>query len=110
MHEDTETWTIDTVAVFVVAADADAADDEYDNDDGEKEILHFIKYYFSSTCIFATDIHLLKLHCLKMKVPHSNEINTVHNKCSTHTLLELLHVYNYVTKLCRHQAKVIESN
>jgi hypothetical protein len=120
VHEDREAWTIDTVAVVVVvvvvvvvtaAVAATDADDDYDNDnDGEKQIIQFKKYYFSSTCRFATGFHLLIVRCLKNKVPNSNEINMAHSKCSMHTLFKLLRVYDYVTKLYRHQAKVIESN
>jgi hypothetical protein len=78
MHEDKEACTIDSVVFVVVvaaaAAAAAAADD--DNDDyGEKEIVKFITYYFSSTCRFSTDIHLLKFQCLKNKVLHSNANN-----------------------------------
>jgi len=56
MHVDREVCTIDTVVV-VVAPSVDADDGDYYNDDGEKEIVQFIKYYFSNTCRFATDIH-----------------------------------------------------
>jgi len=103
MHEDIEASTIDTVAVFVVVVvvvvAAAADDDDYDNDDGEKEINQFITYYFSNTWRFATEIHLLKIHCLKNKVPHPNEThNMVHNRYSMHKLFKLLHVYDHVTK------------
>jgi len=65
INEDREASKIDTVVVVIVvvvaaAAAAADADDDYDNDDGEKEFNQFITYYFSSTCRFATDIHLLR--------------------------------------------------
>jgi hypothetical protein len=77
-----EAWTIKTVSVAVVDAAA-ADDDNYDYDYGEKEIIQFKTYYFSSTCIFATDIHLSKVHCLKNKVPHSNKI---YSWCTTNVV------------------------
>jgi hypothetical protein len=60
---------------------------------------------------FAADNHLLKLQCLQNKV-----IRTIGNfprRTRVHDLhmaFKLLYVYDYITKLCRQQAEVIQNH
>jgi hypothetical protein len=59
---------------------------------------------------FAADAHLLKLQRLQNK-----ELRTIRNSpCiplrDLHTAFGLPYVYDYVTKLCRQQAEVIENH
>jgi hypothetical protein len=59
----------------------------------------------------AADTYLLKLQRLQKKV-----LRTIGNfsrctpVCDLHTAFNLPYVYNYITKLCRQQAEVIQSH
>jgi hypothetical protein len=59
----------------------------------------------------AADIFLLKLQCLKNKVLRA--IGNFPRRTSVrdlHTAFNLSYVYDYITKLCRQQAEVIENH
>jgi hypothetical protein len=67
--------------------------------------------YASPTSEFATDTHLLKLQRLQNKV-----LRTIVNfpRCTPvremHKAFNIPYIYDYITKLCRQQAKVIQNH
>jgi hypothetical protein len=67
--------------------------------------------YASPAWEFAADTHLMKLHRLKNKVLRT--IGNFPRRTPVHELhmtFKLLYVYDYITKLCRQQAEVIQSH
>jgi hypothetical protein len=60
---------------------------------------------------FAADTYLLKLQCLQNKV-----LRTIGHfpRCTPvrelHVAFEILYVYDFITKLCRQQAEVIQNH
>jgi hypothetical protein len=76
-----------------------------------KALIRSVMAYACPAWEFAVDAHLLKLQCLQNKV-----ICTIGHfpRCTPvrdfHTALNLPYVYDYVTKLCRQQAEVIQNH
>jgi hypothetical protein len=76
-----------------------------------KALIRSVMTYTCSALEFAADTHLLKLQRLQNKVLH-----TIRNfpRCTLvrdlHMAFNLLYVYDYVTKLCRQQAEVIQNH
>jgi hypothetical protein len=60
---------------------------------------------------FAADTHLLKSQLLQNKV-----LRTIGNfprhtpVCELHKAFNIPHIYDYVTKLCRRQAKIVQND
>jgi hypothetical protein len=60
---------------------------------------------------FATDTYLLKLQRLQNKVLRTILIFPRYTPArGLHMALNLPHIYDYITKLCRQQAEVIQNN
>jgi hypothetical protein len=67
--------------------------------------------YACPTWEFAADKHLLKLQRLQNKVLHT--VRNILRRTPVRDLqmaFTLLYIYDYITKLCRQQAEVIEKN
>jgi hypothetical protein len=67
--------------------------------------------YFSPAWESAADIHLMKLQCLQNKVlrtignyPRNTPVRDLH------LAFQSPYVYDYITKLCRQQAEVIQNH
>jgi hypothetical protein len=67
--------------------------------------------YACPTWEFVADTHLLKLQRLQNKV-----IRTIGNfprhtsVCELHKTFNILYIYDYITKLCRKQTKIIQNH
>jgi hypothetical protein len=60
---------------------------------------------------FGAKIHPLKLQCLKNRVLHTNgNISRRTLVRDLHMAFQIPYVYDYVTKLCRQQADVVQDN
>jgi hypothetical protein len=60
---------------------------------------------------FAAETHLLKLQCLQNRVLHKIGNFLRHTSVrDLHVPFQILYVYNYITKLCRLQAEVIQNH
>jgi hypothetical protein len=60
---------------------------------------------------FAAETHLLKLQCLQNKVLRT--IGNLPRRTSVsdmHVAFRIPYVYDYITKICRRQAKIIHSH
>jgi hypothetical protein len=60
---------------------------------------------------FAAEFHLLKLQRLQNKVLHT--ISSFPRRTSVrdmHVAFQILYIYDYITKLCRHQAEIIQNH
>jgi hypothetical protein len=56
------------------------------------------------------DTHLLKLQHLQNKVLHTiGNFPRYTPVCELHKALNILYMYDYITKLCRQQAEVIQN-
>jgi hypothetical protein len=67
--------------------------------------------YAYLTWEFAADTHLLKLQRLQNKVLcTTGNLPRCTLVCDVHMAFNLLHVYNYITKLCRQQAEFIQNH
>jgi hypothetical protein len=76
-----------------------------------KALIRSVMTYASPAWEFAADIHLLKLQLLQNKVlrtigklPRRTPIRDLH------LAFQIPYVYDYITKLCRQQAEVIQNN
>jgi hypothetical protein len=76
-----------------------------------KALIRSVTTYACSAWKFAADIHLLKLQRLQNKV-----LRTIGDfpRCTSvrdlHTTFSLTYVCDYITKLCRQQAEVIQNH
>jgi hypothetical protein len=76
-----------------------------------KALIKRIMTYACPAWEFAADNHLLKLQCLQ-----NNVLHTTGNfwrrtlVCDLHMAFKLPHLYDYITKLCKKQAEVIQNN
>jgi hypothetical protein len=60
---------------------------------------------------FAAEPHLLKLQCLQNKVLRT--IGNLHRRTSVsdmHVAFQIPYVHDYITKICRRQAKIIHNH
>jgi hypothetical protein len=76
-----------------------------------KALIRSVLAYACPAWQLAADIYLLKLQCIQNKVLR---ITGNFPRCTPfrdlHTASDLPYVYDYVTKLCRKQAKVIQNH
>jgi hypothetical protein len=76
-----------------------------------KALIRYVIPYACPAWEFAGDTYLLKLQRLQNKI-----LRTTGNfpRCTPvsdlHTAFNLTYVYDYITKLCRHQAEVIQNH
>jgi hypothetical protein len=67
--------------------------------------------YACLSCEFSADTHLLILQRLQTKVLRTNgKISRGTPVRDLHTAFNLPYVYDYITKLCRQQAEVIQNH
>jgi hypothetical protein len=76
-----------------------------------KKMIRSVMTYACPTWEFAADTHLLKLQCVQ------NKVLCITGKFPMCTLVHKLHIsfqvlciYDYITKLCRQQAKVVQNH
>jgi hypothetical protein len=75
-----------------------------------KALISSIKVYVSPTWEYVADAHLLKLERLQNKVLHATdglERRTMAREM--HVAFKIPYVYDYIIKLCRKQAEVIQN-
>jgi hypothetical protein len=76
-----------------------------------KALIRTITTYACCACGFAVDNHLLRLQHLQNKVLRTTGNFPKHTRVrDLHMALKLLYVYDYITKLCRQQAEVIQNH
>jgi hypothetical protein len=67
--------------------------------------------YVCSAWEFAADTHLLKLQCLQNKDLHTSGNFPRHTPvCELHKAFNIPYIYDYITKLCRKQAEIIQNH
>jgi hypothetical protein len=76
-----------------------------------KALIRSVMTYASPTQESAADTHLMKLQCLQNKVLCTTGNFPRHTPtCDLHKMFKIPSVYDYITKLCRQQAEVIQNH
>jgi hypothetical protein len=76
-----------------------------------KALIRSIMTYACPACEFAADTHLLKLQRLQNKVLRNTDNFPRHTPvCELHKAFSIPYIYDYITKLCMKQAKIIQNH
>jgi hypothetical protein len=76
-----------------------------------KALIRSVITYACSAWEFAADTHLLKLQRLQNKVLHTIGNFPRHTPdCELHKAFNIPYIYDYITKLCRKQVKIIQNH